>query len=143
MESISAGPPDIGDNKMPMPLGITGVTPTPPDELKNAPLKAEHEFDVIKKDRLRNLLLSEEEDRKLKSSWSKHILIWIYALIGSQIIGMLVLGYTNFSERFNQIVLAFYVQTFLQVVGLALIVVMYLFPKKNNDRAKPKPKDKK
>lgn len=106
-------------------------------------LKSNYFFDYIKSDKvslsdkkIEELHIKREEHHvkgleeffALRKTWSCFIVVAIATLILSQIGILFCIGFEWIKlEKFQNIVLAFYVETFLQIVALAVIVVRFLF----------------
>lgn len=77
----------------------------------------------------------------LRGTWSTHIAIYLYCLLAFQI-GLSVLGIFNVNNiKSNILELQYFVimvfsQNFLQIVGMALIVVKFLFKETQNESKK-------
>jgi hypothetical protein len=105
---------------------------------KSDTAEAEKLLHSIRAETERNNSENENRNKKLdinlKSEWSSKVGHWIAILIVAQIFFILAFSSNLFdfarfkNSQFHNILLAFYVQSFLQVVGLVWLIVRYLFP---------------
>ncbi|MDR3195775.1 MAG: hypothetical protein LBT58_03230 [Endomicrobium sp.] len=83
----------------------------------------------------------ESEFFEMRKKWSIFIKEIIRVLIWSQVILILLMGFGRRCGWFNvldykTIILTFFAETFVQIIGLAILVVKYLFKEKNSRIAK-------
>lgn len=77
--------------------------------------------------------IAKQDFYNLRLRWSKAIKWTIFLLVASQIIIIIAVGldWLDYS-KYENLSLLFFGQTFAQVIGLAFLVVKFLFNKQNN-----------
>ncbi|GMO56762.1 MAG: hypothetical protein Ta2D_01890 [Rickettsiales bacterium] len=69
-----------------------------------------------------------EQFYKLRTNWSWFLMGCVSFLIFSQVCLMILLGVNWFDlSLYNNIVMAFFIETFAQIIGMGIIVVAFLF----------------
>lgn len=64
----------------------------------------------------------------MRKSWNCFIKFFVGLLILTQIVIIFLIGFHKLNYDSNTVISIFFSETFLQIVGLAIIVVKYLFP---------------